>query len=233
MARAVLCGSIHQPGNPGAEPDVRRAAWRSAVRCAGRAHRRVEARDPPVLTTGRPHTVRITSPHSYIWSPRTRSTDGYNPRRLGRSTMRIVQLLTAVIACAGVPAIQAATPPSAEAYGRLPAISSVALSPDGKRVVISVGYEYRASEPDRELTSLSIIDLDTGKVEKTLAPPPKNNLRGVGWADDKRPYYFISSTGRARDALPPGLPVMSLGPRVEWFRTGVLSLETGASTLLM
>lgn len=149
--------------------------------------------------------------------------------------MRIARSLTAAIPiiCAGAFTAEAASPPPAEAYGRLPAISSVALSPDGKRVVVSVGYEYRATEPDRELTSLSIIDIDSGKVEATLAPPPKNNLRGVGWADEKRPYYFISSTGRASDAWPASWPLLFRGPRVEWFRTGVLSLETGASTLLM
>ena len=114
--------------------------------------------------------------------------------------MRVAHLLT--IAFAGLTAAQAAPPPPAEAYGRLPAIGSVALSPDGKRVAVLVGYEYRAAEPDRELTSLSIIDIDSGKVEATLAPPPKNNLRGVGWADEKRPFYFISSSGHARDALP-------------------------------
>ena len=65
-----------------------------------------------------------------------------------------------------------------------------------------MGYEYRATEPDRELTSLSVIDIDTGKVEQTLTPPPKNTLRGVGWADEKRPYYYISGTMHARDALP-------------------------------
>ena len=147
--------------------------------------------------------------------------------------MRIAQLVSAAILCVSIGVANAATPPPAEAYGRLPAIGGVALSPDGKRVVVSVGYEYRASEPDRELTSLSIIDLDSGKVEKTLAPPPKNTLRGVGWADATRPYYYISFTGHARDALPPGFPITVMGPRVEFFRTGVLSLDSGSSTLLM
>jgi dipeptidyl aminopeptidase/acylaminoacyl peptidase len=149
--------------------------------------------------------------------------------------MRIARLLTAAIAfvCAAAPAAETASLPPVEAYGRLPAISSVALSPDGKRVVLTIGYEYRSTAPDRELTSLSVIAIDTGKVEATLAPPPKNNLRGVGWADDQRPYYFISSTGRASDAWPASWPIMIKGPRVEWFRTGVLSLQTGASTLLM
>ena len=149
--------------------------------------------------------------------------------------MSIARVLAAAISicCLGSFAAGAASPPPAEAYGRLPAISSVALSPDGKRVVLTIGYEYRATQTDSELTSLSVINIDSGKVESTLAPPPKNTLRGVGWADEKRPYYIISSTGRASDALPAAANVMFRGPRVEWFRMGVLSLETGASTLLM
>ena len=115
--------------------------------------------------------------------------------------MRPAKLLTFAAACAVALPSAAATPPPAEAYGRLPAIGSAALSPDGKRVVLSIGYEYRASEPGSELTSLSVIDIDTGKAEATLAPSPKNILRGVGWADEKRPYYFISFTGGARDAM--------------------------------
>jgi dipeptidyl aminopeptidase/acylaminoacyl peptidase len=144
-----------------------------------------------------------------------------------------VRILIAAFACTHAYAVQAAPPPPVEAYGRLPAIGSAALSPDGKRVALSVGYEYRSSEPERELTSLSIIDLDTGKVERTLAPPPKNTLRGVGWADDKRAYYYVSGTGRARDLMPASMPFLFSGPRVEFFRTGVLSLDTGAMTLLL
>ena len=138
-----------------------------------------------------------------------------------------------VFACTCTLVAQAATPPPAEAYGRLSAIGSVALSPDGRRVAVSVGYEYRASEPDRELTAFSIIDIDTGKVEQTLAPPIKNTLRGVGWADEKRPYYYISGTVRARDLMPASMPIMTSGQRVEVVRTGVLSLDTGKMTLLL
>jgi len=146
--------------------------------------------------------------------------------------MRITSLL-AFIVCGCTLVGRAETPPPVEAYGRLPAIGSAALSPDGKRVVISLSYEYKSSQPERDLTALSVIDIDGGKVERTLAPPPKNNLRGVGWADEKRPYYYISGTGRARDAMPAGMPIMSSGPRVEFFRTGVLSLDTGETQLLL
>ena len=148
--------------------------------------------------------------------------------------MRTTTLATAfAFACTCVQIARGAAPPPVEAYGRLPAIGDVALSPDGKRVVIAIGYEYRAAEPDRELTSLSVIDIDSGKVERTLAPPPKNTLRGVGWADEKRPYYHISGTLHARDlSASPTLATIT-GPRVEVFRTGVLSLDTGKSTLLL
>jgi len=132
-----------------------------------------------------------------------------------------------------VHAAQGAGPPPAEAYGRLPAIGSAAISPDGKRVVVSVGYEYHASDPNRELTAVSIIDIDSGKVERTLAPPDKNTLRGVGWADEKRAYYNISSTMRARDLMPVSMPIMTLGPRVEVVRTGTLAIDTGKMTLLL
>ena len=142
------------------------------------------------------------------------------------------RILVIAFACTCVHLVNAAPPP-VEAYGRLPAIGSVALSPDGKRVVVSVGYEYRSTEPDRELTSLSVIELDTGKVEQTLAPPAKNTLRNVGWADEKRPYYIISSTVRQRDMYASSTPILFSGPRLEVFRTGVLSLETGTSTLLL
>src|ERR1044072_5728467 len=142
------------------------------------------------------------------------------------------RILATAFACTCAQLAHAAPPP-VEAYGRLPAIGSAALSPDGKRLALSVGYEYSSAEPDRELTSLSIIDIDNGKVEHTLAPPAKNTLRGAGWADEKRPYYFISGTMRARDLMPVSMPIMSAGPRVEVVRTGVFSLDPGKMTLLL
>jgi dipeptidyl aminopeptidase/acylaminoacyl peptidase len=144
-----------------------------------------------------------------------------------------ISVLTTAFVCTWAHVALGAAPPPAEAYGRLPAIGSVALSPDGKRVAVSVGYEYRSTEPDRELTAFSIIDIDTGKVEQTLAPPTKNTLRGVGWADERRPYYYISGTVRARDLMPASMPIMVAGERVEVVRTGVLSLDTGKMTLLL
>ncbi len=128
--------------------------------------------------------------------------------------------------------IQAAPPP-AEAYGRLPAIGSAALSPDGKRLALSIGYEYQPAEPDKELTAFQIINIDTGAVEHTLAPPERNTLRGVGWADEGRAFYHISAPGRATDGYPASWPIMIRGPRVEYWRTGMFALESGSTVLLM
>lgn len=144
----------------------------------------------------------------------------------------IMRVVCALIGVAVVTAVHA-QPPPVEAYGRLPAIGAAAISPDGQRLALSVGYEYRIAEPDRELTSLSIINLDSGQMERNLAPPPKNTLRGVGWADDRRPFYYISGTMRARDAYPASWPILISGPRVEFFRTGVLSLDSGETHLMM
>lgn len=151
---------------------------------------------------------------------------------MGRTVMRITHL--SILAAACMFATHAsAEPPPVEAYGRLPAIGAAALSPDGKRVALSVGFEYDASDPERELTALRIVNIDAGQIEHTLAPPERNTLRGVGWADERRAIYFISAAARAADAFPSSVPIMIRGPRVEFWRTGVLSVENGATALLM
>ena len=127
----------------------------------------------------------------------------------------------------------AEAPPPPEAYGRLPAIGSAAISPDGKRLALSVGYEYQAAQPERELTAFPVLNIDSGAIEHTLVAPKGNKLRGVGWAEDRRAYYYISSTGHTADAFPSSWPLASRGERVEFWRTGVLSLDSGKYTLLM
>src|SRR5690348_1689012 len=112
-------------------------------------------------------------------------------------------LVASLIGC-----LRAADAPlPAEAYGRLPAIGSAAMSPDGKRLALSVGYEYHAAEPDRELTAFRVLNIDSGAFEQTLMPPRGNTLRGAGWADEMRPYYFVSASGRVRDAYPASWPI--------------------------
>jgi dipeptidyl aminopeptidase/acylaminoacyl peptidase len=127
----------------------------------------------------------------------------------------------------------AAGPPPPEAYGRLPAIGSAAISPDGKRLALQIGYEFQSAEPERELTAFRVLNIDSGAFEQTLTPPAGNTLRGAGWADEGRPYYFVSVTGFQRDALPASWPITMRGGRVEFWRTAVVSLATNKGTVLM
>lgn len=146
--------------------------------------------------------------------------------------MRHTHILAAAALCSMLASVNAAPPP-AEAYGRLPAIGDAALSPDGKRLAVSVGLEFRALEPDRDLTAFRVLNIDTGKFEHTLAPPKNHALRGVEWADDQRPYFFISTAANVKDMFPSATPIMFRGGRIEVARTSVLSLANGAVTVLM
>jgi dipeptidyl aminopeptidase/acylaminoacyl peptidase len=130
-------------------------------------------------------------------------------------------------------ATTSAAPPPAEAYGRLPAIGSAALSPDGKRLALALGFEYQAARPDSELTALRIVNIDTGKIEHTLAPPPNNTMRDAGWADERRPYYILSESTHLGEQFTKRELMRTRNPRVEFSRTYVLSLETGTTSALM
>src|SRR5205085_7207154 len=94
-------------------------------------------------------------------------------------------------------------------------------------------YEFHSGEPDRELTAFRVLDVDSGTFEQTLSAPKGETLRGAGWADEQRPFYFISATGHTSDAYPSGWPITMRGDRVEFWRTGVISLANGKSTILM
>ena len=85
--------------------------------------------------------------------------------------MRAAYFLIIAIVTIGVGhAAEADAPPPPEAYGRLPAIGSATLSPDGKRIAMSIGYEFRSAEPDRELTAFRVLNIDTGKFEHRWRP---------------------------------------------------------------
>jgi dipeptidyl aminopeptidase/acylaminoacyl peptidase len=131
-------------------------------------------------------------------------------------------ILVFVFACVCAQVAYAEAPPSAEAYGRLPAIGSAALSPDGSRVAVSAGDG-----------SFSVINLETGKEEQRIAPSAETTLFAVGWADERRPYYNIRARVSETDLLPHGMFYEGLPSRVEVERTNVLSLDTGKIELLL
>ena len=97
--------------------------------------------------------------------------------------MRAWRLCTAVIAVfLGAPL--GAAPPI-DAFGQLPSLGDVAMSPDGRRYAAIVGSTTGSEIQVREIT--------TGKL--LLASPAKDfKLRSLQWADDDRIVLTVSQT---------------------------------------
>ncbi len=112
----------------------------------------------------------------------------------------------------------------AEAYGRLPAISSAAISPDGQRVALAM------SSPDGQ-SRVGVLDLATGRVA-AAAVPAGGQLRGVDWANDQYVAFLMSQTFRPGEVLPPGVNFRGSPRRIDYFRTGLLDVAANRTRLL-
>ena len=106
--------------------------------------------------------------------------------------MKVAGFSMALLACM-LSARASAQPPPVEAYGRLPAIHDVRMSPDGKRVAVAVSAHDRGGDVSLDVDVFRVINLESGTIEHTVAPPDGAKLRSVGWADDGRPYYTASA----------------------------------------
>lgn len=117
----------------------------------------------------------------------------------------------------------AQTPP-VEAFGRLPAISDVAISPDGTRVALA------RNEPGGSV--LQVVNLDRG--EQVAAERVEEGVRllGVGWIDNERVSFLLNRTFRPRDALPDYVAFRGAPRRVDYYRNGVLDVPSGRIRLL-
>lgn len=126
-------------------------------------------------------------------------------RRLG-----MVIALVAVAACAAPPQPSPRTPtlePGLAVFGRLPSVEQVALSPNGRRIVVTKtdGGEQRV---------VAVVSLENGAVVAS-ARAGDVKLRGVDWIDDGHVLLTTSVT-----TLPYGL----VGPRGEWAMLQVLDV---------
>ncbi|HYD72840.1 MAG TPA: S9 family peptidase [Candidatus Binatia bacterium] len=83
---------------------------------------------------------------------------------------------------------QAQTPPPVEAYGRLPAVSGVSISPDGQRLIAGVA--------EGDASAFQVINLSTGRTEHNYGVPADLALRGVGWSDDGHAIVNVSRAVR-------------------------------------
>jgi len=128
-------------------------------------------------------------------------------------------LAAAASVCFGSASAQQAaqpSPPSAEAYARLPLLSSVGLSPDGRHLVVVVA--------NGDQTELRILDADTLATQRTLAASPGNILREAYWLDDNHPFYTTSAAEHSN---------WMGGSASQYRQIGVISQDTGRTQLLL
>lgn len=112
---------------------------------------------------------------------------------------------------------QTALPP-VEAYGRLPAISGAAISPDGTRLALAIS--------SNDLTAIRIFNLQTNAAEHTFTSPEGFTLRAVSWADDERAIFIVTQTVRVAGLLPDRVQ-WNGPPMVEYSRAIVLTVADG------
>lgn len=116
-----------------------------------------------------------------------------------------VRVLAALVAafCAG-----AAAAAPLDAFGRLPSIEAVAISPDGGKLAIT--------RTDGELRQVAIQDLATGKTLHGLGVGAAK-VRGVQWVGPNHIVLTTSVTTKLQDFI---------APRAEYFRVFDYNLET-------
>jgi dipeptidyl aminopeptidase/acylaminoacyl peptidase len=129
---------------------------------------------------------------------------------------------------AGSALAQAPAPLPAAAFGRLPAVSDVAISPDGTKLV-TLG----AVSGMRVATLLDISGEGNSKLITQLSPPEGNTLRSVAFVENDFAAYVISRTLTTEQATQSGW--VRAGPRrlYEYARAFVTQVSSGESRQMM
>lgn len=105
---------------------------------------------------------------------------------------------------------------SAQAFGHIPDISDMALSPNGKLL----GWIDNTGP----ITGIAVLDVDSGKMKRTLAFEQAMKLRRVDWSDDETLLVTVSVTAslsRTDEYVH------------EWFRTIAVDVATGKTRVLL
>jgi dipeptidyl aminopeptidase/acylaminoacyl peptidase len=109
-------------------------------------------------------------------------------------------------------------PPAVEAFGRVPAIDGVALSPSGRWVAWIDNSGAAAM--------IEVFDLEKRATLKRVNAPADLKLRGLDWADDEILLIHGSlSKALTQQALK--------APVLEWFRTVAMEVQTGKARILL
>jgi dipeptidyl aminopeptidase/acylaminoacyl peptidase len=129
----------------------------------------------------------------------------------------VVCFALVVFALFRAPALHAAGVPPAEAFGAVPAVSDVELSPNGKLIA------WRDVGP--ALSSVVVFDLDTRARKRTFAMHADGTLRSLAWSDNETLLITYSA-------------FMTYGPKsagnhYEMFRTYASDINTGKTSMLL
>jgi dipeptidyl aminopeptidase/acylaminoacyl peptidase len=109
-----------------------------------------------------------------------------------------------------------ADPPPVEAFGRVPAVSDAAISPDGTKVALALN--------DNNGAAVSVYDLTQQQAVFTARAGERQELRSVGWADDNHVSLVVTRAMRPDEVLPLNYRYRGTPGRVEFSRPGVLNL---------
>lgn len=128
--------------------------------------------------------------------------------------MRGLKLLVSLAALLALEARGA--PPPVEAFGRIPQVDKVALSPNGKLIA----WEDNSAERQ----SAVVFNLETANYQNTFSIDPNNRLRAIRWADDATLLIDVSATHTVR---------ADRRYTYEWYRTLSADLATGKTKVLL
>lgn len=123
--------------------------------------------------------------------------------------MRLLLLLAAFVGAAGL----AHAAPPLEAYGKLPGVEFMAVSPRGQHIAMLV----------RQGGTQTLLVTTADGVSETRAPLGDQNVRRIFWVGEDHVAMMGSATINA--------PVLGF-PRQEWAGAGVLNLKTGKATVI-
>jgi dipeptidyl aminopeptidase/acylaminoacyl peptidase len=102
-----------------------------------------------------------------------------------------------------------------EAYGRLPSLEKVVISPDGEKLALVT---------DAGGQRAVVVETISPAKEVFAAPVGNQKLRDLGWVDSK---HLLITTSTTHDVM------FVLGPRSEWSLTDLVDIDRQKMTLLL
>jgi dipeptidyl aminopeptidase/acylaminoacyl peptidase len=144
-------------------------------------------------------------------------------RRGGRAGVAL--LLTLLVGIAVTAPARAQTSPPVEAFGSLEAVTDAAISADGRYVALAMNDASGES-------NVMVADLDNRGTALSFGAQDDTKLLGVGWADDHHVAFLQRQTFPPGAVLPQGVSFVGNPRRIDYYRYGVINIDTRHSELL-